>query len=99
METTAALTVSAATVTAANSIDVTANSVASINDSITGGAGDDTIRFSTLGDAAALDASDTVNGGAGTDTLAITAATNNMTAATLTLVSNCLLYTSPSPRD
>ena len=93
METTAALTVSAATVTAANSIDVTANSVASINDSITGGAGDDTIRFSTLGDAAALDASDTVNGGAGTDTLAITAATNNMTAATLTLVSNVEIIT------
>jgi len=93
METTAALTVSAATVTAANSIDVTANSVASINDSITGGAGDDIIRFSTLGDAAALDASDTVNGGAGTDTLAITAATNNMTAATLTLVSNVEIIT------
>ena len=88
METTAALTVSAATVTAANSIDVTANSANSINDSLTGGAGDDIFRFSTLGNAAALDASDTVNGGAGTDTLAITAATNNMTAATLTLVSN-----------
>ncbi len=88
METTAALTVSAATVTAANIIDVTANSANSINDSLTGGAGDDIFRFSTLGNAAALDASDTVNGGAGTDTLAITAATNNMTAATLTLVSN-----------
>ena len=87
-ETTAALTVSASTVSSANSIDVTANSAASINESLTGGAGDDIFRFSTLGNAAALDASDTVNGGAGTDTLAITAATNNMTAATLTLVSN-----------
>ena len=88
METTAALTVSASTLAAANSIDVTANSAASINDSITGGAGDDIIRFSTLGNAAALDASDTVNGGAGSDTLAISAITNNMTAASLTLVSN-----------
>ena len=88
METSQTLTVSAATVTSANSIDVTANSAASINDSLTGGAGDDIFRFSTLGNAAALDASDTVNGGAGSDTLAITAATNNMTAATLTLVTN-----------
>ena len=88
METSQTLTVSAATVTSANSIDVTANSASSINDSITGGAGDDIIRFSTLGAADALDASDTVNGGAGTDTLAITAATNNLTAATLTLVTN-----------
>jgi len=88
METSAALTVSAATVSAANSIDVTANSANGINESLTGGAGDDIFRFSTLGNTAALDASDTVNGGAGTDTLAITAATNNMAAASLTLVSN-----------
>ena len=73
---------------APNSIDVTANSANAINDSLTGGAGDDIFRFSTLGNAAALDASDTVNGGAGSDTLAIAVATNNMTAATLTLVTN-----------
>ena len=61
------------------------NSANSINDSLTGGAGDDIFDFNTW-QCCCSDASDTVNGGAGTDTLAITAATNNMTAATLTLV-------------
>jgi Ca2+-binding RTX toxin-like protein len=82
-ENTAALTVAAGTVTAANSLDVRLNSNTGVNDNITGGAGDDIFKISTLGNAAALDANDIITGGKGTDTLAITVATNNLTSATM----------------
>ena len=87
-EATAAITVDASGLSAANSVSVTANSAASVNESLVGGAGNDTFTFSTSGSATALDANDTVNGGKGTDTLAVTLATNSLTAVTLTNVSN-----------
>ncbi len=87
-EATAALTVDATALTAANSVNVTANGGAAINDSLVGGAGSDTFNFSTSTSATALTATDTVTGGAGTDTLAITLATNALTAVTLTGVTN-----------
>ena len=68
-----ALTVTASALTSANSITVNLNPGANIDDSITGGAGDDTITYlSTSSAASGLEATDTVTGGKGTDTLAIT---------------------------
>jgi Ca2+-binding RTX toxin-like protein len=86
-EGTAALTVSAGTVSAANSLDVRLNSNTGINENITGGAGDDIFKIDTIGNAAALDGSDIINGGKGTDTLAITVAGNNLTSATMSGIS------------
>ena len=87
-ETSAALTVDATALTSANSVSITANSAAGINESLAGGAGNDTFNFNTSGSATALDANDSMNGGAGTDTLAITLNTNALTSVTLTNVSN-----------
>jgi Ca2+-binding RTX toxin-like protein len=68
-----ALTVTASALTSANSITANLNPGANIDDSITGGAGDDTITYlSTSSAASGLEATDTVTGGKGTDTLAIT---------------------------
>jgi len=86
-ENTAALTVSAGTVTASNSLDVRLNSKDSVNDNVTGGAGDDIFKISTATGAAALDGSDIINGGKGTDTLAITVVTENLTSATMSGIS------------
>jgi Ca2+-binding RTX toxin-like protein len=69
--TTGTLTVNASALTAANSISVTANTVTGNNDTLTGGAGNDTFLFSTV---AGLEATDTVVGGAGTDTISLSAA-------------------------
>jgi len=69
--TTGTLTVNASALTAANSISVTANTVTGNNDTLTGGAGNDTFFFSTV---AGLEATDTVTGGAGTDTISLSAA-------------------------
>ena len=67
---TAALTVTASSLSAANSIDVRSSGGA-VNDSFTGGAGDDLFTFDTVTSGAALDGSDTVAGGKGSDTLTI----------------------------
>ena len=67
------LTVTASSLTAANSITVNMNTAANEDDSLVGGAGDDT--FTYLSDTSAangLEATDTVTGGKGTDTLALT---------------------------
>ena len=70
--TTGTLTVNASALTSANSISVTANTVTGNNDTLTGGAGNDTFFFSTV---AGLEATDTVVGGAGTlDTISLSAA-------------------------
>lgn len=82
-----ALTVDASGLSAANSITVNADKGATNNDSLAGGSGNDTFKFTTATSATALTATDTVVGGAGTDTLAITLDTNNLTAVTLTGVS------------
>ena len=70
------LTVNAAALTGSNAITVTANTATGVNDTLTGGAGDDTFIFSTT---AGLESTDTVVGGAGTDTISLTA-TANVTA-------------------
>ena len=68
-----ALTVVASSLTSANSITAALNPAANIDDSITGGAGDDTFTLlSTTIAATALEATDTLTGGKGDDTLAIT---------------------------
>jgi len=67
------LTVNGSALTAANAISVTANTATGINDTLTGGAGNDTFTFS---DVAGLEATDTVVGGAGTDTIFLTATTD-----------------------
>ena len=81
-EVTAALTVNASALTAANSVQVTANGGGAISDSLVGGAGNDTFTFSTATSVTALAAADTITGGAGTDTLTITTATNALTGFT-----------------
>lgn len=82
-----ALTVDASGLSAANSITVNADKGGANNDSLAGGSGNDTFKFTTATSATALTANDTVVGGAGTDTLAITLDTNNLTSVTLTGVS------------
>ncbi len=64
------LTVSGSALTGTNTIAVTANTATGINDTLTGGAGNDTFTFST---AFGLESTDTVVGGAGTDTISLTA--------------------------
>jgi Ca2+-binding RTX toxin-like protein len=85
--TSGALTVDASGLSAANSITVDADKGAANNDSLAGGSGADTFKFTTSSSATALTSTDTVVGGAGSDTLAITLDTNNLTAVTLTGVS------------
>lgn len=75
--TTGTLTVNASALTAANSVTVTANTVTGNNDNLTGGAGADTFKFSTV---AGLEATDTVVGGTGTDTIELSATTAAVTA-------------------
>ena len=72
------LTVNASALTAANSVVITANTATGINDSLVGGAGADTFKFSTT---AGLEAGDTVTGGAGTDTIELTATSAAVSAA------------------
>jgi trimeric autotransporter adhesin len=72
-----ALTVDGSALTAANVLDVTANTTTLFDDSLVGGAGNDIFRFSTL---AGLEAADTVTGGAGIDTIILAAATSVGTA-------------------
>jgi hypothetical protein len=68
-----ALTVVASSLTSANSITAALNPSANIDDSLTGGAGDDTFTLlATAVAATALEATDTITGGKGDDTLAIT---------------------------
>jgi Ca2+-binding RTX toxin-like protein len=75
-----ALTVNASALTAANSVQITANTTANISDSLVGGAGNDTFTFgATTG---ALEAADTVTGGAGTDTIVLTATAANTAVLT-----------------
>jgi len=72
------LSVTASALTAANSIQVTANTSTGVNDTLVGGAGADTFTFSTT---AGLESTDTVTGGAGTDTIVLSAASAAVTAA------------------
>lgn len=85
---TAAVQLSASGVSSANSVAFTAGRAAATSDSLVGGAGNDSFAFNTNTSGDALAAGDTVNGGAGNDLLTITLATNGLTAATLTNVSN-----------
>jgi Ca2+-binding RTX toxin-like protein len=71
------LTVDGSALTAANAVAVTANTATGINDTLTGGAGNDSFTFATT---AGLESTDTVVGGAGTDTIKLTA-TAAVTAA------------------
>jgi trimeric autotransporter adhesin len=92
------ISVTASSLGAANSIAFTGASAAGANESVVGGAGNDSFTFTTLGldgttgggdnIATAYDANDTVNGGAGSDTMTINTGTTALTAATLTNVSN-----------
>ena len=67
------LTVTASALTAANSITVNMNTAANEDDSLVGGAGDDTFTYlSDTSAASGLEATDTVTGGKGNDTLALT---------------------------
>ncbi|MFM2043657.1 MAG: hypothetical protein RLY86_2233 [Pseudomonadota bacterium] len=68
-----ALTVTAGSLSAGNSVTVTGNTATGVNDTLNGGAGNDTFIFSTT---TGLEATDTVNGGSGTDTIQL-----NVTAA------------------
>jgi Ca2+-binding RTX toxin-like protein len=72
------LSVTASALTAANSIQVTANTATGVNDTLIGGAGADTFTFSTT---AGLQSTDTVTGGAGSDTIVLSAASAAVTAA------------------
>ncbi len=92
-EATAALTVNATALTAANSVNVDANGGGAINDSLVGGAGNDTFNFTTATSATALTATDTVTGGTGTDTLAVALSANALTGDTLTGVTNIEVIT------
>lgn len=70
------LTVDGSTLGAGNAVTVTASTASGVNDTLTGGAGDDSFTFAgTTG----LQAADTVTGGAGNDTIFLTA-TANVTA-------------------
>lgn len=64
------LTVAGGALTGTNAVHVTANTATGVNDTLTGGAGNDTFVFSTT---TGLEATDTVVGGAGTDTISLTA--------------------------
>ena len=75
-------TVVASSLSAANSITVT-TSAAAIVDTITGGAGDDTLKVTTNA-AASWAATDTYTGGAGTDEMIITVGNAALTQATQT---------------
>ena len=65
-----ALVVDGSRLTGTNAIHVTANTTTAVNDSLVGGAGNDTFVFAT---AAGLESTDTVTGGAGTDVISLTA--------------------------
>jgi Ca2+-binding RTX toxin-like protein len=65
-----ALNVNASALTAANGVVTTGNTSTTVNDSLVGGAGADTFKFSTT---TGLEATDTVTGGAGTDTIELSA--------------------------
>ena len=80
----AGVNANASALTATNSVQFTGTTVAAVNDTFVGGAGNDTFTFSTAAAADALTATDTVTGGAGTDTLVISTATTALTALTLT---------------
>ena len=84
-----ALTLNAASVSAANSITVALNVAANVDDIITGGAGDDTFTYSSATAAATgLEAADVITGGKGNDTLAITATGFNVDTFTTTGITN-----------
>ena len=75
------LTVTASSLTAANSITVNMNVAANEDDTLVGGAGDDTFTYRSDTEAATgLEASDTVTGGKGTDTLALTVTSEDIGA-------------------
>jgi Ca2+-binding RTX toxin-like protein len=80
--------VSAAGVSASNSIQFTGTTATGVNDSVVGGLGNDSFTFSTSAAADALTATDSVDGGAGNDLLTIATGTTALTAATLTAVAN-----------
>jgi Ca2+-binding RTX toxin-like protein len=75
-----ALTVNASALTSANSVSITANTSTGVNDSLVGGAGNDTFTFGAT--TAALEAGDTVTGGSGTDTIVLTATAANTAVLT-----------------
>ena len=65
-----ALTVDGSALTGTNAVTVTANTDTTIDDTLTGGAGNDTFTFAGL---VGLEATDTVVGGTGTDTISLDA--------------------------
>ena len=78
--------VTGTTLSAGHALDVRASGANVVN-TITGGSGNDTATFDTTA-ATGLKATDTFDGNAGTDTLAVALTANNLTAVTLTLVSD-----------
>ena len=82
LEGTQGITVTASALSAANSITVTDNG-ANKTSSVTGGAGDDTVKV-TINHATALAAADTFTGGKGTDELIITGGNASLTQAAQT---------------
>ena len=84
----AGITVDASALTSTNSVQLSGTQIASLNDTLTGGAGNDTFTFTMLaaGIEDELSATDVVTGGAGTDTLVIATGTTALDAVTLTNV-------------
>jgi len=72
-----ALTLDGSALSAANVVDVTANTSTNVNDSLVGGAANDIFRFSAT---TGLEAGDSVTGGAGTDTIILAASAADVTA-------------------
>ena len=90
-EATAGMTVNGSAITSsANSLVINgAVAATGVNDTLTGGAGNDTFNYATAENlAVTFEATDVINGGAGIDTLALTIVTTALTAVALTNVSN-----------
>lgn len=88
---TAGMTVNGSAITSsANSLVINGTVAATgVNDTLTGGSGNDTFNYATSGTiGVSFEATDVINGGAGVDTLALTITTTALTAVTLTNVSN-----------
>jgi Ca2+-binding RTX toxin-like protein len=83
------ISVTASGLSATNTLAFTGASAHGANESVLGGAGNDTFTFTTSpSGTTSLDVNDTINGGAGNDLLTIATGTAPLSAVTLTNVSN-----------